>query len=130
MHRQAESLREQRVVSVIAIAAAASLVVSIADIGTWGALVIFALYAGAQILAPFMSEILNNRAPEEERATVLSVASFLRTLPYVALAPLIGYLNTQGKLEYFLIAWPVLIIAAVLTYFVLKPRDVFDRMGE
>jgi len=130
MHRQAESMREQRVVSVIAIAAAASLVVSIADIGIWGALVIFALYAGAQILAPFMSEILNNRAPEEERATVLSVASFLRTLPYVALAPLIGYLNTQGKLEYFLITWPVLIVAAVLTYFVLKPRDVFDRMGE
>ena len=123
MHRQAESMREQGVISLIALAAAASLLVSIADIGVWGFFVIFALYAGTGILSPFMSEILNNRAPEEERATVLSVASFLRTLPYVALAPIIGYLNTRGELEYFLIVWPVLIVAALLVYLAVKRQE-------
>ena len=69
-----------------------------------------------------MSEILNNRAPEDQRATVLSVASFLRTLPYVALAPIIGYLNTRDDLEYFLISWAILICLAVLLYFSLKKQ--------
>ena len=63
-----------------------------------------------------MSEILNKHAPERYRATVLSVGSFLRMLPYVLLAPIIGYLNTNGQLQYFLVAWALLICGAALLY--------------
>ena len=70
-----------------------------------------------------MSEVLNNRAPEEQRATVLSVASFFKSLPYVLLAPIIGYLNTNGKLEYFLITWALLIFAAIALYLSAKKKD-------
>jgi len=116
IHRHAEKVSEKYVLSLIAISAAVSLLVSIPDIGTWGFCVIFALHAGECILHPFMSEILNNAAHDEQRATVLSVASFFKVLPYVALAPLIGALNTHGKLDYFLIIWPVLIAVALLFY--------------
>ena len=102
MHKHAESLSEKQVLTLISVLAASSLLLSIANIGWWGYFVILALYVGEHVLVPFMSEVLNYRTDESQRATVLSVASFLRTLPYVALAPIIGSLNTQNKLEYFL----------------------------
>lgn len=123
MHKQAESLSEKRVLSLISLGAAASLLLSVANIGWWGYIVILALYAGEHTLYPFMSEILNKHAPEQQRATVLSVGAFLKTLPYVVLAPIIGSLNTNGNLEYFLIAWAALIIGAVIIYLALKKRD-------
>lgn len=125
MHRYAENMSERRVISLISLAAASSLLLSLADIGAWGYFVIFALYAGEHVLYPFMSEVLNNRTSEEQRATVLSVASFLRTLPYVALAPIIGYLNTHDQLEYFLVAWAILIFVAILLYLTLKKKDAY-----
>lgn len=128
MHKYAENLSEKRVVTLISLGAAASLLLSLADIGAWGFIVIFALYAGEYVLYPFMSEILNHRTPEEQRATVLSVASLLRTLPYVALAPIIGYLNMRDHLEYFLISWALLICFAVLLYLFLKKQDVRINM--
>lgn len=130
MHRHAENLSEKRVISLISLSAAASLLLSLADIGVWGYVVILMLYAGEHILYPFMSEVLNYRTEERQRATVLSVASFLRTLPYVALAPIIGYLNTNDSLEYFLIAWAFLIVAAVLLYLSLKKKDTHVSMLE
>lgn len=102
--------------SFMAIAAASSLLLALANIGRWGYVVILALYAGEHVLLGFMSESLNHRAPEEQRATVLSVASFLKSLPYVVLAPVIGYLSTHARMEYFFVAWAVLIFAAVLLY--------------
>ncbi len=123
MHKHAENLSEKRVISLIALGAASGLLLSVADIGIWGYVVILALYAGEHVLYPFMSEVLNYRAEEHQRATILSVASFLRTLPYVVLAPIIGYLNTHDDLEYFLIGWAFLIIATVLLYLSLKKRD-------
>jgi MFS family permease len=128
MHRHAENMSERRVITLISLAAASSLLLSLADIGTWGYFVIFALYAGEHVLYPFMSEVLNNRASEEQRATVLSVASFLRTLPYVVLAPIIGYLNTRDQLEYFLIAWAILIFVAIMLYLTLKKKDAYVSM--
>lgn len=123
MHRYAESMSEKHVLTLISLGAAASLLLSLADIGLWGYFVILALYAGEHVLYPFMSEVLNNHAPEEERATVLSVASFLRTLPYVILAPIIGYLNTHDNLEYFLIVWALFIGMAIVLYLSLKKKD-------
>ena len=128
MHKYAENMSERRVLTLISLSAAASLLLSLADIGMWGYFVIFALYAGEHVLYPFMSEVLNNRAEENQRATVLSVASFLRTLPYVVLAPIIGYLNTHNKLEYFLISWAILIFVAILLYLSLKKKDGFVSM--
>jgi len=123
MHKHAEQMSEKRVLTAIAVSAAAGLLLSLANIGAWGFVVILSMKAGEYILYPFMSEILNNDAPEDQRATVLSVASFLRTLPYVALAPLIGYLNTHGQLEYFLVGWAALIGLATLLYLSVKRRD-------
>lgn len=124
IHRHTEKISEQFMLSLIAISAAASLFMSIADIGTWGFGVILMLYAGECILYPFLSEILNKSARDEQRATILSVASFFKTLPYVALAPLIGALNTHGKLDYFLAVWPVLIGGSLIFYLSQKKRDV------
>jgi nitrate reductase NapE component len=123
MHRYARSLSEKRVLTLIGLSAVVSLLVSVGHIGAWGLIVILFLYAGEHTLYPFMSEILNNHAPDEQRATVLSVANFLRTLPYVALAPLIGYLNTRGHLNYFLVGWSFLILGAVTLYVATLKRD-------
>lgn len=124
MHQNAEKLSEKNVLSFISIAAASSLLLSIANIGLWGYFVILILYAGEHVLYPFMSEVINNRAEENQRATVLSVASFLRILPYIALAPIIGYLNTNKHLEYFLVAWAILIGLALLIYLLNKKGDI------
>lgn len=123
MHKYAEKMSEKRVVTLISLSAASSLLLSIANIGMWGYLVIFILHAGEYIFHPFMSEIINNQVEENQRATVLSVASFLRTLPYIVLAPIIGYLNTHNNLEYFLIFWAVLICLVIFLYLFFKKKD-------
>ncbi|QQR53011.1 hypothetical protein IPG36_02830 [bacterium] len=123
MHKYADALSEKRVLVLVALTAASSLLLAVGDIGLWGYVVILALYAGEHVLHPFMSEILNRHAPQQQRATVLSVASFLKTLPYVMLAPVIGYLNTNGQIAYFLVAWSILIFGAVGIYLVTKKRD-------
>ncbi len=123
IHKHAEKISEKRMICLISFGAVASLLLSMANIGVWGYFVILALYSGEHILYPFMSEALNNRATEKQRATVLSVASFIRTLPYVILAPIIGYLNTTGSLEYFFVGWAILICLAVVLYLLLKKKD-------
>lgn len=122
-HKYADKLSEKRVILLISLSAAAGLLLSLADIGLWGFIVILTLYIGEYVLYPFMSEILNSHAPERHRATVLSVASFLRMLPYVFLAPIIGLLNTSGQLHIFLIIWAVLICGAIVLYLLRKHRD-------
>lgn len=123
MHKYAGRLSEKKVLIFISLSAVAGLLLSLANIGMWGYAVIFTLYAGEHILYPFMSETINYHAPEDQRATILSVASFLRTLPYVILAPIIGYLNTNGKLSYFLIVWACLISVAIFIYLTNKKAD-------
>jgi MFS family permease len=130
MHKYADNMSEKRVITIISLSAAAGLLMSVANIGAWGYIVILGLYLGEHILYPFMSEILNNHAEEDQRATVLSVASFLKTLPYVVLAPIIGYLNTHNHLEYFLLGWAVLICAAVLVHLSNLRRDVRIKLTD
>lgn len=122
-HKYADMMTEKKTLITIGFVAAASLLLALANIGVWGYVVILGLYAGDHILQPYISEILNNHAAEKQRATVLSVASFLRTLPYVVLAPLIGYLSTNGKLNYFLVTWAVLIACSLLVYLYSKKLD-------
>ena len=123
MHKHAEKISEKKIITLISIGTALSLISSIFNIGIWGFFVIFIIYAGENIFHPFMSEIINNRTNEDQRATVLSVASFIKSLPYIALAPIIGYLNTNNKLEYFLIVWPILICFSVFMYLKNKKKD-------
>lgn len=123
LHKQADNLSEKRILMLVTLSALAALLFSIANIGLWGFVVILTLYTGEYMLQPFMSEVLNKHAPERYRATVLSVGSFLRMLPYVLLAPIIGYLNTNGQLQYFLLAWALLICGAALLYILPKRRD-------
>ena len=122
MHKHAEKINEKSVLLVIGLCAASALLLASANIGHFGYIVIVTLYVGENALAPFMSEILHSHAPERQRATILSVASFLKALPYVALAPIIGTLNTNGKLHYFLIVWPLLIVAVLLLYVSVRIR--------
>jgi MFS family permease len=119
LHRNTEAASEKRVLTVIGFAAVAGLLLSVADIGMWGYFVILALAVGERILYPFMSDILNKHAEESQRATVLSVASFLRTLPYVVLAPIIGYLSTHNQLPYFLVTWAIVMAASITLYLAL-----------
>lgn len=123
VYKHTDKLSEKRMLSLIALSAAAALLLSLANIGLWGFIVILTLYVGEYVLQPFMSEILNKHAPDRHRATVLSVASFLRMLPYVLLAPIIGLLSTNGQLHYFLVVWAVLICVATAAYLLLRRRD-------
>lgn len=116
-HRYADKMHEKQVLSFIAILAAISLLISIPDIGLWGGGVIFILCAGERILYPFLSDVINKHAHEKHRATTISVASFLRLLPYVILAPIIGTLNDHGQLYIFLLIWPILIVLALVFYY-------------
>ena len=123
MHKYADKLSERWTLVLVSLLAAAALLLSLVDLGWWGFAVILTLYAGEYILYTFMSEVLNNNAPERHRATVLSVSSFLRMFPYACLAPVVGYLSTNGNLEYFLVVWPLLICGAIALYLATRRRD-------
>lgn len=123
MHKNAENLSEKRVITLIALSAIFGLLLSTPNLGWWGYFILLALYAGEHVITPFMSEVLNYRTEESQRATVLSVSSFLRTLPYVFLAPIIGSLNSNNKLEYFLVVWPILMAIATWIYLSRKKQD-------
>lgn len=130
MHRHAERLHEKQVITVISLSAIICLLFSIPDIGYWGYFVILILWAGEHTLFPFMSEILNIQSNEDQRATVLSIASFLKAAPYIALAPVIGYLNTHGELHYFLLLWPTVMLLALLFYLALRKQNVLVSVRE
>lgn len=124
LHKNAENLSEKKVLTLISVSAILGLLLSILNVGWWGYLILLALYAGEHVITPFMSEVLNYRTDESQRATVLSVSSFLRTLPYVILAPIIGNLNSNNKLEYFLVVWPVLMLITTAIYLSKKKQDI------
>jgi predicted MFS family arabinose efflux permease len=127
MHRFAEKISEKLMLTILSFLVAGMLILSMFDIRLIGVVVVLVLCMGSGVMYPFISEIINRHALHDQRATAISVASFLRTLPYVALAPLIGLLNTQGNLGIFLGVWTVLIILAWLIYFVHKRRDTIIK---
>jgi len=130
MHARAEQLKEKRIVITTALLSILCLIFSLFDIGYLGFVVILMLNIGEFSFHPFMSEVLNNRAESNMRATVLSVASFLRTLPYVALAPIIGYLNKNDNLEFFLLTWALLISSALVVYLKKGKNSLTVRLGD
>lgn len=120
MHTYAERMTEKHVFLTVGLSAVAALLLAIPNIGLWGYIVILVLYVGDTMIEPTMSESINNNASEKHRATVLSIASFLKTLPYVILALAIGYLNDNNQLGVFLVFWSLTIILALTLY--LKKR--------
>lgn len=130
IHKYAEKMSEKRVLVFISTLAGISLLLSVPDIRMWGFFIILTLYAGEHLLQPFMSEIINYRTEKYQRATVLSVSSFLRTLPYVVLAPIIGYFSSQNTLEYFLYTWALIIGISIIIYLVLKKQDTKIKLAE
>lgn len=123
LHRWTEHIQERVLIAGTVVVTVVALLVSIGNIGWWGAAVIFVLYAAAHGIEPSIDEAINHRVPEENRATALSAASFLETLPYVFLAPLIGFLNTRGALEYFLVSWSLIILGALWFYLRKKEKN-------
>jgi MFS family permease len=123
MYKHAHRISEKFVLTTITLSAAIAMLAGIPEIGYYGAAVIIALYTAEHVLQPFMSETINYHAPEKQRATVLSVASFLKTLPYVVLAPIIGYVNNVGKLSNFLAFWSSLMLIALMVYLIKKRQD-------
>lgn len=127
MHKKSEKLREKRVLTLITFAAIFGLLFAVFNVGWWGYIVILLFYVGEHTIHPFLSEILNKNAKPEQRSTILSVASFLKVLPYVALAPIIGFLNGNNSLEIFLIIWAALSAVAWAYYIITKKRDTLIK---
>ncbi|MCL2451972.1 MFS transporter [Candidatus Saccharibacteria bacterium] len=124
MHKYAEKLHEKRILTILSWVVIGAFLLAIPGLGIGvGVAIILILCLADGVLYPFFSEIFNRHAPNEQRATVISTASFLRTLPYVALAPVVGWLNMVGRLDVFLIIWSVLIAVAWAYYFAAKKRD-------
>jgi hypothetical protein len=115
IHRFNHSISQRKIIILTALMTVIALVASIATLGYWGFFVIVALGCG-HITRPYVSEAVNFACDESARATVLSVASFLRTLPYIGLAPLIGFLNNKGLLSVFLVGWSALTILALIFF--------------
>jgi MFS family permease len=130
MHKNAHKLSEKNIITAVALCAAGALIASVWHLGILGFIVILALYAGEHATYPIMSEVLNNHAPEHQRATILSVASFLRMLPYVLLAPFIGYANTIHHIEYFLLPWAAIIMISLVWYLSMKKNDEYVRVAQ
>lgn len=123
MNKFAERLHERRMFVYLAVSVVVALLASLTGNALLGVIVILVLYAADGIFYPFMSEVINRHAPSERRATVISVASFLKTVPYIVLAPLIGWLNTIGHLDIFLVAWSILIALALVYYLSKHKKD-------
>ncbi|MCL2869273.1 MFS transporter [Candidatus Saccharibacteria bacterium] len=124
VHKYSNKLHEKHVLSVLSLVVASSFILSVLHLPLGiSVAIIISLYLADGISRPFLSEILHNHTTDRQRATVVSVGNFFKEAPYVILAPLIGWLNTIGRLDIFLLIWPVLIVLAWSYYFVKKKHD-------
>lgn len=122
--RNNQHIAEKKFLTALAGLAVAALVATIFPVGKVGLLIVIYLHVAEHILYPFMSEILNKHTAEAQRATVLSFASLLKSLPYAVLAPLIGWLNGIGHLEYYLVVWAVFVVLSAWFYTAKVARSV------
>jgi MFS family permease len=117
LEKRIDTIEEKSIFRILSITTVGSLIVSIWDIGYWGWIVLFILYISERIAHTYISDGVNKHSADNERATLLSVGSFLKWAPYILLAPLIWYLNTSDSLEYFLIGWSVVIVISLSIYY-------------
>lgn len=121
--KHTEHINEKSMIVTLSVSTMLGLLFSIGDIGMWGFFVIFILYSSEHIMYPFLSEALNKHTRSDQRATVLSVASFIKSIPYIVLAPIIAFTDEKNKLGYFLLFWSILITMSILIYLNLKKRN-------
>ncbi len=117
-----DKISERNSIFGIGIIATAALILGSFSIGHLGFVVILIIYVSEYLLDPIISAGLNTHMKSDNRATGLSAASFLKSLPYVITAPVIGYLNSRGELNIYLLTIAVLNIFAV-TFYLLNIRD-------
>ncbi len=124
--RNIEKLSEKWSIAAIGLATAGALFLGAFSIGKLGFVVIFVIYASEYLIEPFINDGLNKHINTRHRATALSAAAFLKALPYVLVAPLIGALNVNSELHYYLLAVSSLSVVAIVLYLRLvreKPLD-------
>ena len=123
MHKFTEKLS----VGFIVLFTVVSLVAGSFDIGKIGLLVILTIYVSEYLLQPVLSDGLNKHISPKHRATSLSAASFLKSLSYVALAPLIGFLNVRGRLHIYLIGMGLLFMLSLYVYYRYENKPAVAR---
>lgn len=111
-----DRLGEKKNILVILTLTIAALIAGSFNIGKVGFLVILTIYVSEYMLDPFVSDGLNKHVNSRHRATALSAASFLKSLPYVIAAPIIGYLNTRGRLHIYLLGMAGLLLLSICIY--------------
>ena len=111
---------EKAAFATITLAAVIALLAAVFPVGHAGLVLVAVLFAGEYLIEPWISDGLNKHVSSRHRATALSTASFLKALPYVLLAPVIGALNVRGKLQYFLVGQALLCVIALVVYVLLE----------
>jgi len=122
LHRYIHRVTEWGMFLWIGFLSVTSLIMAVWNIWYWWYIVILMLYAGEHLIYPVINNWLQQKSPETQRSTILSIASFLRTIPYIFLAVMIGYLNNHDTLEYFLIFWSILIVISLWASKVLQKK--------
>jgi hypothetical protein len=87
------------------------------------AVLIVALLAGSlsrNLFTPWIDAGVNEQVSSQYRATALSAVSFVRSVPYVVLAPLIGYISEVGKVSIFTFIYALAVALALLSYLALS----------
>ncbi len=124
LHRYDEQASESQVIQTIWFLCIWGLLASLFPIGYYGIIVIFILYAGQRIMYIRISNNISQKSSDTNRATMLSIYSFLRAAPYIVLAPMLWYLNLHGLLWIFLSSWSLLILMSIVLSRRLKPHSL------
>jgi MFS family permease len=85
-----------------------------------GAVLIAVLYSFEYLFTPWIDAGVNEQVSSQYRATALSAVSFVRSVPYVVLAPLIGYISEVGKVSIFTFIYALAVALALLSYLALS----------
>jgi MFS family permease len=114
LHKYDAIMTESRIIHSIGFLCIWGLLFSVFPIGYYGAIVIFILYAGQRLMYVKIADSIARKSSEVNRATMLSIYSFLRAFPYIFLAPILGYLNMQDNLWIFFVVWSIIILVSLV----------------
>jgi hypothetical protein len=62
------------------------------------------------LITPSIKSSVAEFLPDDQRATALSSMAFIKSGPYILLAPLLGYLSQAGKIQYVALVWGCLML--------------------
>ncbi len=78
------------------------------------------LQVGAYSLMPLLSTALNSNISSRYRATTLSAASFMQSIVYVIVAPIVGFLSYKGLINEVAIGATLTVIVGIFLSLMLK----------